>query len=66
MLWYFVNVNKLNTYMYYEQKSRHTNVRTFLIRQNLKFLPSVLLVAHLSDGTLVGEQGNVVVTDFSN
>ena len=34
-------VCKYVKYLYYEQKSRPTNVRTFLIRQNLKSLLSV-------------------------
>ena len=39
-------------YLYYEQKSRSINVRTFFIRQNLEFSSSMLLVAHHSAGLL--------------
>ena len=46
------SVCKYVKYLYYEQKSRSINVRTFFIRQNLKFSSSMLLVAHHSAGLL--------------
>ena len=46
------SVCKYVKYLYYEQKSRSINVRTFFIRQNLEFSSSMLLVAHHSAGLL--------------